>query len=133
MTFAAWALPILGATLIITCSTAFRSFRESLKDVPLLGELVVCPMCTGFWVGVVASALGSSLQHAIFLPLRLFADGCSASVVCWSLHVALCALGQGKYLSSRPDLQVKPHVHQTAYGLTDESQQAPEQQRAHEA
>lgn len=118
----AWALPVMGATLIITCSTIFKPFREALKDVALLGELVVCPMCVGFWVGVVSSSLGSTLQPNVFLPLRMFADGCSAAVVCWTLHVALCALGQGRYLSSRPDLQARPHYHKTPYGPTGVSE-----------
>jgi len=42
--------------------------------------------------------------------------------MCWSLHIVLCALGQGKYLSSRPDLQAKPHVHKTPFGVTGESE-----------
>lgn len=107
MDFVSWALPCMGATLIITCSTIFRDARKLLLSrSPKLGELVICPMCTGFWVGVVSSSLGSSLQPDNFhMVLRLFADGCSSAFMCWAAHVTLCALGQSKYLSSRPDLR----------------------------
>lgn len=103
MAFLAWVLPCMGATLIITCSKVIRPFREHCKAqvgfVGVVGSIAVCPMCAGFWVGVVSSALGSSLQtEDVLLPLRMFADGLASSVCCWSLHVVLTRLGQKKLL-----------------------------------
>lgn len=115
MTFLSWALPILGATLIITCSTIFRGLRKATRG--WLHELLICPMCTGFWVGVVASLLGltfvprPTLLSEAFPRLwvveaaaQLFGDACTAAWLCWASHVVLCRLGQGRLLSSRPDL-----------------------------
>lgn len=106
---ATWALPVMGVTLIITCSTLFYPMRKAVKRwSPKAGELVICPMCTGFWVGLVASGLGLNLLadvdalHRYLLP---FGDACAAAWVNWVSHVVLCALGQGKLLSARPDLR----------------------------
>ena len=100
----------MGATLIITCSTLFRPFRELFQGsdrrlFQRLYELLVCPMCTGFWVGWAASLLGLTLVgDGWSLLLQAFADACAASWACWASHVVLCHLGQGRLLSSRPDL-----------------------------
>lgn len=105
MTIAAWALPCMGCTLIITCSTLFAPMRRWLRHhVPWLGELVICPMCTGFWVGFVATWLGHALPLEAPRLAVAFASGCASAFVCWCSHVALCAMGQGKLLSSRPDI-----------------------------
>ena len=102
-----WALPVLGATLIITCSALLRPARQAVADIPLLRKLVICPMCAGWWVGVVASWLGWSLVALSGLKyhpaLMAFGDGCAASYACWTSHVLLCAFGQGKLLTGRVD------------------------------
>lgn len=110
MTFVHWALPCLGCTLIITCSTLLYPFRVwMLKRHRKLGELAVCPMCVGFWVGVVASALGLSMLDPMAYgthhpALLLFGDGLASAWVNWAAYITLCALGQGKHTSTRKDL-----------------------------
>lgn len=118
MTFITWALPILGATLIITCSSLFGPLRRATTG--WRHELLSCPMCLGFWVGLGASLFGLSLVpmptvlstafpqlwiRLVELGLQLFGNGCAASWTCWMAHVVLCRLGQARLLSSRPDLQ----------------------------
>lgn len=102
----AWALPIMGATLIITCSTLMLPLRKKVKNWnPKLGELIICPMCTGFWVGSVASVLGLGIIDGDHNPvLLMFGNGCASAWLNWVSHVSLCAMGQGRYLSARPDL-----------------------------
>lgn len=102
MTFIIWALPILGTTLIITCSAIMRPLREFWQERwHWLYKLMVCPMCAGWWVGLAASGLGLSLFEAgEFHPaLTHFADACAASWMCWVSHTILCALGQGRLLT----------------------------------
>ena len=99
----AWALPVLGVVLIVTCSTLFRPVREFFqrggRAARWFGELITCPMCFGFWAGATLGALGWTLTGWWLL------DGWAASFTCWLSHVGLCKLGQGRLLSARPDLK----------------------------
>ena len=46
-------LSTIGLTLIITTSYIFRRARQYWwKKSPLIGKLIKCPQCTGFWVGI---------------------------------------------------------------------------------
>lgn len=54
MTFGFSIAGLIGLTIIITSGSIFENFRtfiESYSDI--LGKLVNCPMCTGFWVGFI--------------------------------------------------------------------------------
>ena len=111
-----WALPIIGATLIVTCSVLFRRIRDVAERRSYwMGELLSCPMCLGFWFGALASVGGWSLTtYWDHLPklAAVFGDACAASWACWASHVLLCLAGQGRLLSTRPDLK---HDTPTAY------------------
>lgn len=101
MTFIIWALPVLGCTLIITCSAIIRPIREFWQGrFPWLYKLMVCPMCAGWWVGLVASTHNLSLlpAGAYASHWEHFANACAASYICWFSHTVLCALGQGRLL-----------------------------------
>ncbi len=66
-----------------------------------LGTLLACPMCTGFWVGVVWAMLGLSPVHleVAAVPQKyllfpsLLGAGAAASGVSWTWHVVLHKLG----------------------------------------
>lgn len=106
MEFAIWVLPVLGVTLIVTCSTLFRRVREWLQQRFVFAyELLSCPMCFGFWAGALLATLGVSIPISDLRVLDVFLNGCAASWVCWTSHVLLCKAGQGKLLSARPDLK----------------------------
>ena len=48
----------IGLTIIITQSTLFSPFREFIeRRSSFFGDLIECPMCTGFWVGLFMSFL----------------------------------------------------------------------------
>ena len=43
----------IGITHIIVLSSIFEPIRNFLsQNIPPLGKLISCTMCTGFWVGV---------------------------------------------------------------------------------
>lgn len=92
-----WALTACGVTTIVTTSIIFEPWR--LWVVRLVGErvgkLFSCPMCFGFWVGVLLALLGSPLAH---LPMRwplwltAWASGAASSFVCYLAHVVVVRL-----------------------------------------
>jgi len=46
-------LGLVGITVIITSSVFFEDLREKVSNSSqILGKLINCPMCTGFWVGL---------------------------------------------------------------------------------
>jgi hypothetical protein len=91
----AWALVIHGVTQIVTVSRLFAPLRAA-APWPWLSGLLKCPMCTGFWVGFVASTLGLGPIQAIGMwpwPMAAIADGAAASAVAYAVHVVQVALG----------------------------------------
>lgn len=53
-----WLFGSVGVTLIVTTGKVFKPLREwlsgfvkRLNPLRILGDLISCPMCTGFWVG----------------------------------------------------------------------------------
>jgi hypothetical protein len=61
-----------GITTIITKSTIFEPLRNRLDNGDdslsenFFGLLITCPMCVGFWVGVLQSAMFGSLSYQAF-------------------------------------------------------------------
>lgn len=47
-----WLLITLGLTYLLTQSSVFYLVRAKMLAIhPLLGQLVYCPACSGFWIG----------------------------------------------------------------------------------
>ena len=94
-----WGLLAFGVTLIVTRSTLFLPLRQALKPRTKWGwVLFKCPMCFGFWVGVLLGLLGawaSSFPAGWPLWLRLWAQGAISSATCWILHLICGRLLQG--------------------------------------
>jgi hypothetical protein len=45
-------LGLVGITIIITAGSIFEELRNNIAEKSVvLGKLINCPMCTGFWVG----------------------------------------------------------------------------------
>lgn len=45
-------LGLVGITIIITLGSIFEEVRNNISEKSVvLGKLINCPMCTGFWVG----------------------------------------------------------------------------------
>ena len=88
-----WILVCYGITNVVTGSTIMAPVRQKSQKIhKKLGELLECPMCFGFWVGVAVSLLWASptgLGESVFLgPVwyHYILDGFLASGTCWLFH-----------------------------------------------
>ena len=76
-----FCLVAFGISNIITISKIGERWRGYAgKAHPKLGELFHCPMCMGFWVGLVLGALWISPTNSIFL------DGILGSTASWLIY-----------------------------------------------
>lgn len=72
-------LGLAGITIIITSSKIFENIRNRISEMSTtLGELVNCPMCTGFWTGFFFGIMSD-----IAPPLVL---GGLISLLSWSIY-----------------------------------------------
>ncbi len=72
-------LGLVGITIIITTGAIFEELREKISDLSqVLGKLINCPMCTGFWVGFFFGFL-SEIAPPIIV-------GGLVSVLSWALY-----------------------------------------------
>lgn len=105
-----WLLAVAGSALVLTQSSLTEAMRTYLlRRAPVLGKLVSCPMCSGFWLGMHwwAAMLGARKQDAAHEIVRMFASGFAGSIVSalavalWlALGEAYAALGLYRFLRS---------------------------------
>lgn len=88
-----------GITTIITKSSIFEPLRDRLdngSDVlseNFWGMLIVCPMCVGFWIGVLESFIFGSFSYQTFFEdniLNGFFDYVFAII-----HFVFCKIADG--------------------------------------
>ena len=74
----AWCLSVFGFTYIVVFSKICRPVRDFVENKSeKLGELFHCPLCLGFWVGLLAHFMcGSPTQNILF-------DMTLASICSW--------------------------------------------------
>jgi len=71
--------------------------RRFLGRAPFLGDLLYCPPCLAFWIGVACSAWVLS-PAGVYVDVRwkaLVLDGLAASGAAYLLHLAAERLGHG--------------------------------------
>ncbi len=89
----AWLATVIGVTTIITQSKLLfpmREWLETLRWERLRSDFLSCPMCVGFWVGFVSSAVfkwGVAPELPYWVGFRWIADGCISSAACWYTYV----------------------------------------------
>lgn len=67
----------LGLTYIVTQSSIFILLRLWLNaKAQLLGTLIYCPACSGFWIGMVLGLLGAWPLPTILGPLDAAIAAC---------------------------------------------------------
>lgn len=81
-----FALVAFGITWIITQSKIFEKFRDRFDETQGFGMLINCPVCTGFWIGMILDLLWYSPMTNVFL------SGCYASAVILLLYVIVLKL-----------------------------------------
>ena len=95
-----WFLIVVGCTTILTQSSLFFPVRERLEKSRLKTTFLSCPMCVGFWVGLVASAafgLGISPMMPYWAGFQWIADGCASSLASWGTYLVLRRFGPDMY------------------------------------
>lgn len=74
----AWALSVFGFTYIVVYSKITFRFRDwCYKVSEKLGQLMSCPLCLGFWVGLIAHFVCGSPTHNFFF------DACLGAISAW--------------------------------------------------
>ena len=79
--FLVWSLAVFGAANGISVSNLFQPIRAYITDWPILGKLVYCPMCLGFWFGGLASYLSFSPTGSLLMDCFL------GSSVSWLIYI----------------------------------------------
>ena len=75
-----WILVSFGITFSITHGKIFKALRHRAEKTHIkLGELLHCPMCLGFWVGIILSLTWKSPTGNFIL------DGFFSLSTCWLL------------------------------------------------
>ena len=106
-----WALTTFGLVTIVTQSHLFAPLRDRFAlhmegsawtPSSFVGTLLRCPMCLGWWSGAGLWLLGlrpvegPPPHHPLEVLLAIWLAGCASSAVCWSGHVVLVKLGNGR-------------------------------------
>lgn len=109
-----WSIGVFSATNIIVVSKIFAGFRKwvTYKSIVKTGEgkdarftatprkfmtisnLVHCPMCLGFWLGLLAGIFVYSPTTYILMSdsndyINHFNDGLIGSMLCWIYYLIL--------------------------------------------
>lgn len=70
-----WILVVFGLTMIVTMSKVMEPVRAlGAKLHPLLGGLLKCPMCFGFWAGAAINLMDYS-HYGDYTSWGLVFDG----------------------------------------------------------
>ena len=84
MNLLVWILVSFGITLAVTQGSIFDGLRTRATLVhPKLGQLLGCPMCFGFWVGIGLNLVDHSITSSFIW------DGFLSLSTCWILY-CLC-------------------------------------------
>lgn len=67
----------VGFTMVFVLSSIFEKVRSFLSFHSFIEELIHCPMCFGFWVGVCAS---------FYSGYSLFFGGFAVSLISWVVY-----------------------------------------------
>ena len=79
--FLTWALVCFGISFAITHSKVFSFIREKANDThSMVGYFFSCPMCMGFWVGLLLSWFWIPVTGSLIL------DGFFGLSVSWLLY-----------------------------------------------
>jgi hypothetical protein len=87
-------LSCLGATFIINISYIFQPVRDKAAILnKKLGKLLSCPMCIGFWIGLVMRVLfmwhEGRFEHIQWNDLYNVCYGFASSFVCYVSYLLL--------------------------------------------
>ena len=83
----------VGITVILTVSSLFEGIREAAASKEMLGEILSCPMCMGFWIGGLAGLLlyspCATLNPDANLIVIFLGDAFLVSIMAWIYYLGL--------------------------------------------
>ena len=85
-----WLLAVYGIADVVSRARIGAPLRALFPPDRLLGQLVRCPKCVGFWAGVALTFVGLGPATGPFAALL---NGFAASAWCWVVYVVLVRLG----------------------------------------
>lgn len=81
-----WILIVFGMVVTVSLSQVMQPVRNLAKKIhPMLGTLVGCPMCFGFWAGIALNLLGYS-HYGGYSPFNILFDGLLATSTSYILY-----------------------------------------------
>lgn len=119
--FLTFCIAVFGATNIIVASALMKPIRDfitfkemrkddkgvlvgvTLRSPVLLGKLINCPMCLGFWIAIffsvmvwspASNVMGKSIAYNHVLGCLY--DGCIGSITSWVAYLSISKLQFGK-------------------------------------
>ena len=78
-----WVLAVFGASNGIAVAHLIEPIRKKIVNWPIVGGLIHCPMCLGFWFGGAASLLTFSPTDNIIM------DCFFGSITSWILFLLI--------------------------------------------
>lgn len=87
--FAIWSFSVFGLSMILAISKIFRPFREWILiklRLPKIYDMLRCPMCNAFWIGICFHIFWKDITRSFFLD-GLIASGVTLFLycICWDL------------------------------------------------
>ena len=85
-----------GMTQIIVYGSIFKNFRPNKEFLGGFGELFHCPMCMGFWVGLLVWSLSPYASSLFVFEQNLitgFMMSCLSSGTTYIINVLMCDNG----------------------------------------
>ena len=85
-----------GMTQIIVYGSIFKNFRPRKEFLGGFGELFHCPMCMGFWVGLLVWSLSPYVSSLFVFEQNLitgFLMSCLSSGTTYIINVLMCDNG----------------------------------------
>jgi hypothetical protein len=91
----AWWLVTYGVTLAITGSKIGAPLRRLVAFYfgDSGGKFMGCPMCIGWWIGLILTPLIPSPVVTDSIWFTVIANAFASSAACWITHVVLVRLG----------------------------------------
>lgn len=75
---------LIGITIIITSGAIFDSLRKVISEKSeSSGRLINCPMCTGFWIGLIVGFVGMPIDISPIILAGIVA------VLSWSTYTVV--------------------------------------------
>ena len=88
--FAIWSFAVFGLSMILAISRIAKPFRHFIdKRSKFLHDMLKCPMCNAFWIGIIYHILWRNITSSFLLD-GFLASGITLFLycLCWDLALS---------------------------------------------